>query len=52
MSDIKLFQLELDGVSELVDGSLAVEKKLQQLMERNLESFLGVRLLAREYLTG
>jgi len=52
VSDIKLFQLEPNGVNELTGGSLAVEKTLQQLMERNLDSFLGVRFLASEYSTG
>jgi predicted transport protein len=52
VSDIKLFQLEPGGVTELAGGSLAVEKTLQQLMERNLDSFLGVRFLASEYSTG
>jgi hypothetical protein len=51
VSDIKLFQLEPGGVTELTGGSLAVEKTLQQLMERNLDSFLGVRFLASEYST-
>ena len=52
MSDIKLFQLEPGGVTELTGGPLAVEKTLQQLMEHNLDSFLGVRFLASEYSTG
>jgi predicted transport protein len=52
VSDIKLFRLEGGEVTELTGGSLAVEKTLQQLMERNLDSFLGVRFLASEYSTG
>jgi hypothetical protein len=36
------------GRSESVD----IEKSLQSLMERHLESFLGVRFLASEYVAG
>jgi predicted transport protein len=52
MSDIKLFQIASDSVTELAGASVAVEKSLQVLMERHLESFLGVRFLASEYSTG
>ncbi len=52
MSDIKLFRLDNDGVCELEGRSLALEKSLQTLMERNLETLLGVRFLASEYSTG
>ncbi len=51
MSDIKIFQT--DGhVEELPGASVAVEKSLQTLLERNLEIFLGVRFLDSEYSTG
>jgi len=52
MSDIKLFRLSPEGVSELKGQSLALEKSLQTLMEHNLETLLGVRFLASEYSTG
>src|SRR5438477_373385 len=52
MSDIKLFQLEGASVTELHGSSVAVEKSLQALIERHLDAFLGVRLLASEYSTG
>lgn len=52
MSDIKLFRLSPDGVAELHGQSLALEKSLQTLMERNLDALLGVRFLASEYSTG
>jgi RecB family endonuclease NucS len=32
--------------------ALTIEKSLQTLIERNLETFLGVRFLASEYSTG
>jgi predicted transport protein len=52
MSDIKLFRIAPEGVSELKGQSMALEKSLQTLMERNLETLLGVRCLASEYSTG
>ncbi len=44
MSDIKLFKLNGDSVTELEGRSVAVEKLLQELIDRHLEAFLGVRL--------
>jgi predicted transport protein len=52
MSDIKLFQISNCGVLELSGKSVALEKSLQELLERNLETFLGVRCLDSEYTTG
>ena len=52
MSDIKLFQIGAAKVLELQGQSVAVEKSLQSLIEKNLEDFLGVRFLASEYVTG
>lgn len=52
MSDIKLFRLDRTGVTELRSGSVALEKSLQTLIERNLEPFLGIRFVASEYSTG
>jgi predicted transport protein len=52
MGDIKLFRVEAAGVAELPGQSIAIEKTLQDLIERNLETFLGVRFLASEHSTG
>ena len=52
MSDIKLFQINGNTVSAIEGQSVAVEKSLQALIEKHLETFLGVRLLASEYATG
>ncbi len=52
MGDIKLFRLIGDGVEELHGYTVAVEKSLQTLMERNLEALIGIRFLASEYSTG
>jgi predicted transport protein len=52
MSDLKLFRTNGDHVVELEGRSVAVEKSIQALVERHLETFLGVRFLASEYDTG
>ncbi|WP_233880199.1 site-specific integrase [Virgibacillus halodenitrificans] len=52
MGDIKLFKLDGDNVDELEGQSVAVEKLLQHITERHLETFLGVRFLPSEYITG
>lgn len=52
MSDIKLFRIQKDEVSELEGRSASVEKSLQTQLEAHLETFLGVRFLATEYSTG
>lgn len=52
MSDIKIFRLSGDSVTELEGRSAEIEKSLQTLMEKHLEAFLGVRFLATEYSTG
>jgi predicted transport protein len=51
MSDIKLFRLGT-MVEELKGKSVAVEKTLQALVEKHLDTFLGVRFLESEYSTG
>lgn len=51
MSDIKLFTLKGGTLLELVSASSALEKALQTLFEQNLETLLGVRFLASEYVT-
>jgi predicted transport protein len=52
VADVKLFRL-LDGsVEEIPGSSVALEKSLQTLIEKNLEAFLGVKFLATEHSTG
>lgn len=52
MSNIKLFQIKDNLISELISGSIQLEKSLQNLIEANSEKFLGVRCLATEYPKG
>lgn len=52
MSDIKLFQMKGSTARELESKTTDLEKSLQNLMESNLETLLGVRFLATEYSTG
>jgi predicted transport protein len=52
LADIKLFQLQADSARELRAESVDIEKSLQSLMEQHLESFLGVKFVASEYVTG
>lgn len=52
MSEIKLFHITDETVTEIPGEAVALEKSLQILMEANLESFLGVRFLASEHTTG
>jgi len=52
MSDIKLFQLQGDNVNELTGSAVKIEKSLQEQIEKNLDTYLGVRFLATEYSTG
>jgi predicted transport protein len=52
MSDIKIFRISGDTVTELEGRSAEIEKSLQALIEKHLETFLGVRFLASEYSTG
>ena len=52
MSDIKLFRTANGTVDELEGKSVAVEKSIQQLIEKHLETFLGVQFLASEHSTG
>ena len=52
MTDIKLFTFK-DGLAAEISGhSAALERSLQQQIEANLETLLGVRLLSSEYATG
>jgi predicted transport protein len=52
VGDIKLFRLNGETVDELQGKSVAVEKSLQHIIERHLETFLGVRFLVSEHSTG
>ena len=52
MSDIKLFHINNNKVTELEGKSVAIEKALQTLIEIHLETFLGIKFLASEYSTG
>lgn len=52
MSDIKLFRLSDNQITELAGQAIQVEKSLQSLFEANLETLLGVKFLASEYSTG
>jgi len=52
MSTIKLFKTLNNKVNELNTESFGVEKSLQNIIEHNLELFLGVRFLGSEYNTG
>ena len=48
MTDIKLFALHHGDASKLPGRASPLEESLQQLIERNLESMLGLRLLSSE----
>lgn len=52
MSDIKLFRYAASGATELAGKAAAIEKTLQNQIEAQMETFLGVRFLASEYGTG
>ena len=52
MGDIKLFRVFGESATELEESSVAVEKSLQNLTEKHLETLLGIRFLASEYSTG
>ena len=52
MTAIKLFALDAGSATEIPGSASPLEKSLQQLIERNLEAMLGIRLLGSEYSTG
>jgi hypothetical protein len=52
VSDIKLFRIAKAQATELIGEAYDLEKPLQNLIESNLETLLGVRFLATEYSTG
>lgn len=51
MGDIKLFRIK-DEVVEIEGTSMRLEKNLQNIIENNMDIFLGVKFLATEYKTG
>ena len=51
MSDLKLFQTNSGVLCELESSSAPLEKGLQTQFETNLNTLLGVRFLASEYVT-
>ena len=51
MSDLKLFQTAGTTLKELDRSSAPLERALQTVFETNLETLLGVRFLASEYIT-
>ena len=52
MSDLRLFHLKNAQASELPGTASDLEKPLQTLIERNLDTLLGIRFVASEYTTG
>lgn len=52
MSEVKLFSISSGSVTEIKGDSSDLEKKLQNLIEANLETLLGIRFVASEYSTG
>jgi len=52
MSDLKIFSVTDGAAVELPATGVALERELQVLLEKNLESIFGVRYLASEYSTG
>lgn len=49
MADIKLFRIGTK-IEELKSSAVDLEKKLQTLIERNMEKFFNVKFLASEYI--
>ena len=52
MTAIKLFALDAGSAKEIPGSATPLEKSLQRLIEKNLETMLGIRLLGSEYSTG
>jgi predicted transport protein len=51
VADIKLFNIANNQVNALFGATETIEKSVQTLFERNLETLLGVRFLASEFKT-
>jgi hypothetical protein len=43
MSDLKLFRIHGDRATEVTGAAMALEKPLQTLIERNMETLFGAR---------
>ncbi|RDI98922.1 DUF91 domain-containing protein [Dyella solisilvae] len=52
MTDIRLFRISERSATELPGRTVALERQLQNLIEAQMVTFLGVRFLATEYATG
>jgi len=52
MSDTRIFKINENSARELKSSSIALEKSLQNYIEQNLETLLGIKFLASEYSTG
>ena len=50
MADIKLFEIG-NGTKEYKGENVALEKELQNIIEKNMNTFFGVKFLASEYST-
>lgn len=48
MADIKLFSIK-NQVTELQSKQVTLEKELQNLLEKNMNTFFGVTFLKSEY---
>jgi predicted transport protein len=51
MSDVKLFRIGSGKVDELIGTTDTIEKSVQTMFEKNLDSLLGIRFLASEFTT-
>ncbi|MFF3689936.1 transporter [Streptomyces sp. NPDC002187] len=52
MNDLKLFRVADGRATEVLGTAVALERHLQTLIEQNMETMLGIRFLASEYITG
>ncbi|WP_251521825.1 DUF5655 domain-containing protein [Staphylococcus sp. Marseille-Q6910] len=52
MGDIKLFDISGEKAYELKGAAVVIERSLQEIIEHNTESLLGITFLASEYTTG
>ena len=52
MTATKLFNLDAGSAKEIPGSATPLEKSLQNVIERNLETMLGIRFLGSEYSTG
>lgn len=52
MSQIKLYRIQQKRTQEVPSSTAELEKSLQEVIEANLDSLLGIRFLRSEYQTG